>query len=569
MPSKGNTPPKKAPAKKPPAKKPPPKVKPPVGPFGKAFLQNLKTAPPGTSDHALIMETLRSVPADQLKAALAKGTPKERSLLFSVIPGDQIKSIIGSLPASVLAPAAPPAPTPSPTGGPPASILQTTYANVVYPPAEKDPNWSEKISNGSTVGLTSPPPWEWVSVYDARFEKEGSLNNPMVGLTGWVVHPSLSQGDVWFVHPFGFDFEFYIVPDPRYERLLAASNTGVTPGTGAVDKDYHDANTTANNLGLTAPKGVLGVETDQGLVPPSFRNLVTDGTRIATFGRWIVDCGHDDFHSEIHAPLLMAVAKPAPPPTGVLGASEMTSVQIMSRPYTVSQQFAEGNIVDHLLAEVAKVETTILDIPFSTHVEAHPTVFTTPYDGRPYIKLLVQPPPRKHVSPIAFPLQRLMVSYHFTHRTGVAVQVFDAGNGTVGIIIVLGDLNPAPLPPKHDLTVQWDQLGSKYSYIIDALQIADILTLDIASALILNRGILTDIYDAPSASSPLDNQNIAATVRIDQLQPWAGLSEDDTQPFPIYGWLNVWWQEEQLVVKPTDPPVTTKTKPPIKAAGDG
>jgi hypothetical protein len=47
-----------------------------------------------------------------------------------------------------------------------------------------------------------------------------------------------------------------------------------------------------------------------------------------------------------------------------------------------------------------------------------------------------------------------MVSFHFTHRTGVAVRVFDAGNGTVGIIIVLGDLNPAPLPPKHDLTVQ-------------------------------------------------------------------------------------------------------------------
>ena len=78
---------------------------------------------------------------------------------------------------------------------------------MAYPPAETDPNWAEKISNGSTLGITSPPPWEWVSVYDARFEKEGSLNNPMVGLTGWVVDPALSQGDVWFVHPFGFDFE--------------------------------------------------------------------------------------------------------------------------------------------------------------------------------------------------------------------------------------------------------------------------------------------------------------------------------------------------------------------------
>ena len=83
---------------------------------------------------------------------------------------------------------------------------------------------------------------------------------------------------------------------------------------------------------------------------------------------------------------------------------------------------------------------------------------------------------------------------------------------------MLGDLNPASLPPKHDLTVQWAQLGSKYSYVIDALQIADILTLDIASAIILNRGILTDIYDPPSASSPLDNQNVAAPVGIDQIR---------------------------------------------------
>ena len=77
----------------------------------------------------------------------------------------------------------------------------------------------------------------------------------------------------------------------------------------------------------------------------------------------------------------------------------MTSLQIMSRPYTVSQRFAEGNFIDHLLAEVAKVETTIFGIPLSWRVEAHPTVFTTPYQGRPFIKLLVQPPPLNHVDP--------------------------------------------------------------------------------------------------------------------------------------------------------------------------
>jgi len=93
------------------------------------------------------------------------------------------------------------------------------------------------------------------------------------------------------------------------------------------------------------------------------------------------------------------------------------------------------------------------------------------------------------------------------------------------------------------------------------LQIADILTLDIASAFILNRGILTDIYDAPRASSPLDNQNVAAPVSVDQLQPWAGLAEDDTQPFPIYGWLNVWWQEEQIVSEPGPPAARSRANP--------
>jgi hypothetical protein len=333
----------------------------------------------------------------------------------------------------------------------------------------------------------------------------------VVGLTGWAVNATLSNGDVWFVHPFGFDFEFYIVPDPQYEVLLAASNTGVTPGTGAKDSDYFAANDAAHSIGLAAPKGVLGVETDQGLLPPSFRSLIVPGARVATFGRWIVDCGHDDFHTEIHAPLLMAIATPSAPPTGVRGASEMTSLQIMSRPYTVSQKFDEGNFIDHLLAEVGKVETTIFGIPMSWRVEAHPTIFTTPYEGRPFIKLLVQPPPLKHVDPTR-PPPKLTISYHFTHRAGVAVQVFNAGNGADGVAIVLGYLNPATLPPKHDLTVLWSQLGDKYSYVIDALQIADILTLDILPAIILNRGILTDIYDPPNPSSPLDNQNVAAPV---------------------------------------------------------
>jgi hypothetical protein len=516
-----------------------------------ADLRDRLKASPETSREQLALETLRSVPLADLKDAMTKSTPRERHQLFRILPQDQIQSVLETLPASFLLPSQPPPVAPAPTGGPPASILQTTYENVANPLAVNDPGWSTKISNGQILGVGGQV--EWVSVYDKGFEKEGSLNNPMGGLTGWVVaaDPPISLADVWFVHPFGNDFQFFIAPDPQYEDLLAATNVGTPATATTAASEFFVATAAARGLGLPAAKGVLGVETDQGLVPPAFQKLVTTGSRIATFGRWIVDCGHNDFHTEIHAPLLMAVATPMPPPLGVAGASEMTSVQFMSRPFTVSQMFAGGNCIDQILSQVAEVETTFLGVPLNWRVEAHPTIFTTPYDGRPFVKLLVQPPPRKHINPVTIP-QKLMVNFHFTHRTGVALQVFDAGNGTVGIIIVLGDLTPATLPAKHDKTVQWSELQPYYSHvneIIDAAEGLDVLV-NVAGAFILSEGILTDIYDSPSASSPLDNQNVAGPVAIDQLPAKVGVSEDNSppQPFPIYGWLNVWWQDEVVSV---------------------
>lgn len=156
--------------------------------------------------------------------------------------------------------------------------------------------------------------------------------------------------------------------------------------------------------------------------------------------------------------------------------------------------------------------------------------------------------------PLAGPIERpqqLMVSYHFTHRAGVVQRVFDAGHGTVGLIIVLGDMNPAPLPRNQGQTVEWSQLQTLEEALYIALEIADILTLKIASAFILALGILTDLYEAPVAASPRDNQNIAAPVAIDDLPIGVGDSEDDGQVFPIYGWLNVWWEPEQVVIERT------------------
>ena len=524
-----------------------PPDQPALHPFGQQLLRHLSMAGPSVSDGQIFKEALTSLTPDQLKSVakdvVASASPEQRQLLLHAIPADQIKPLLASIPDRVLAPAVAPQVPPSPPTVAPAEILQTTYTNMTFDTSS--PDWAKNVCGGSKLGLTSPPKWEWMPVFaNAQFEREGSLENPVVGLTGWVsLDGKLSGGDVPFTHPFGFDWEFFVVPDPQYESLLAPSNTGKSSNGVVTDAEYSDATTHAQDtLRLQAPKGVLGVETDQGLVPEPFRLAVTDSARIAVFGRWIIDGGHEDFHSEIHPPLLMAVAKPTPavPPLRSAG----TAVQIMSRPYLVSQQFPDGNFVTQLIAEVLKAEVNIFGIPLSLRVEAHPTVLTPPYDKRTLIKLLVKPPVPKRG-----PFDRLAVSFHFTHRKGVAVQLFQAAEDTVGVLILLGDLNPAQLPAKHDHSVSVGDLhkidpgdADIYATVIGA----DVL-LNPQAALVLARGILTDLYDAPSASSPLDNQNVASSVFVDKLNPAIGLSEDDTQPFPIYGWLNVGWLDDPII----------------------
>ena len=60
-------------------KKTRPPERPSPGLFGKMLHKKLKTAPLGTSDDTILMETLRSVPVEQVKAALKKAHPKERN----------------------------------------------------------------------------------------------------------------------------------------------------------------------------------------------------------------------------------------------------------------------------------------------------------------------------------------------------------------------------------------------------------------------------------------------------------------------------------------------------------
>ena len=562
--------PRKQPAEKETPPKKTAKAKRPPGLFGKTYERNLKGALPGQTDSEIILKTIRSLPPEIVRDALAAAGEKDRAHVFQAVPDDLVRRLIDHLPPIVIGPAKqpPPPPPPAPPGGPPADILTTNYLNVPAEIVRQHPtDWNTQLTGGKTLhDWPGSDVYEWSPVYDSSntFEMEGGLENPVVGLTGSAIpqidpkHPSdtssLSQGDVWFTHPWWYDWEYYVAPDPDYEGLLApdGANTGTVDGN--TEPDYVNPTAIAQKtLQLPAPKGVLGVEIDQDLFPEPFRQNVRQGTRIATFGRWIVDTGHGDFHAEIHPPLLIATANVDPPPAGVRGASAVTHLELMSRPFFPSQKFSEGNFIDHLAAEVLKVDTAICGIPLSTQVEAHPSIYDLPYAGRPFIELFVKPPvPRiKEV----YLEQTLMVNFKFNVSSGVAVAVYDAGYDTVGIIIVLGTMTPAPKPGHHNYFISWEELGTEYEIGVDLSAIlANIfIAPDPAALFILNRGIKTDRYDAPSAVSSADFVNVAGPMPLTEINSSMGWAIADDQPFPISGWLKCWWVDESIVAPPVGP----------------
>jgi len=376
----------------------------------------------------------------------------------------------------------------------PRPILDTAYRNPAFSP--KSAAWARDVCGGQRYLSNDFPPFEWMQVLDPASE----FDIQIVGVSGTVVMPALAENDVPFTHPFGLDWEFFLAPDQRYAGLLAPGNRGP-------DTEIIEATGRAGHLGLAESEGVLGIETDQDLAPAAFR--AQEGDRAVVFGRWIADCGHTDFHTEIHPPLLMAFARP------VRGA---TTVTVVSRPWLVGQRFAVDDepIRRHLTNEIIKLETLR-----SARVEAHPKIYP-PLSGSQRIEFTARPPgPRRSAA------DRLVVSFHFTVRHGIDVEVIEASPDAVAVLLTMNpaQYRTAPLPAKKDWNIPV-ALISRHTDLFGKVQLVNLLGHPVAG-LLLNRDWLTDRYDAPAPPSTNDSEKVAI---------------DDEQPFPISGFLRVEWQ---------------------------
>jgi hypothetical protein len=179
-----------------------------------------------------------------------------------------------------------------------------------------------------------------------------------------------------------------------------------------------------------------------------------DGERVVTFGRWIVDCGHPDYHTELHPPTLVAVGRAANALT--------THVRLFMPPFVVSQEFNGKSFIDHLIDEALKVAGVLnfLGIPSSTQMEVKPTLLP-PFKGVQTISFLARPPAQRLTG-----TDIIQVSYFLGLRPGVRLSVRGEGSDAVRVTITLNETEYYGVPRPEPRLRRWhsDELGRIADY---------------------------------------------------------------------------------------------------------
>jgi len=538
-----------------------------------------------------------AVPAVNWAASVpAPGQPGPHELTITAFPDDAGAAASVTVGFTVQEPTSPPDSTLTPQ--------QSLELSVINPDPPGPGDWASAIvrANRSDLDFTAvlddavfiargdrypvcSREWNQVTAPGEDYDRE------TVGFSGWLLHPDISGADVPFTHPFGHDWECLVVLDPPFAGLLA-------PGNVSTDEDeVKQAIAEAGALGLSGMAiqqlgGLMAVETDERCVPaalhPPFGEVVRPGDRIAAIGRWIVDAGHTatvepnqtpqlpdggtSFRSEVHPPLLMAIGG-----TRVLTPTDVrTRIVLTSRPFLVRQVYVvdtdrigddrapdDGTLLQHLDHEIGKLSSDWwqLGIPDSVTIEAHPQIAAKPFDGVHVAAFTVRPPP--DTAHLAGPLfGEAQVSFQFTHRTGVGVQVIGIDQVIDGqrqaSAEVLISLNSAgyqstPLPPRQEYVPSADELGDGVT--LDAVElVASLLNPALNPATRINRvqallrGTVTDAYDVPGVDL-LDRSQAQPFVEVTQIPAGAGIVENsaDDQPYPVFGWLDIRWHRPDVV----------------------
>jgi hypothetical protein len=225
----------------------------------------------------------------------------------------------------------------------------TLAANGPIPPVPANPLEQAKEVCGSETAvfgselLTGTPP----SKIKVKNEWGDIVPGKDMMVSGTISHVEFSGGDLSIDHPFSTDFTFDVALDEPYWPL--ARELGVKGG-GSSHELHMELEVGQLLHALPHLKGpaegepwdLLPQEQTNPLTPTlniqAHENLEAayiphEGERLAVRGRWIIDCGHGDFHAELHPITFMAFGH---------RVGSKTVVHVISNPYRVTELYGFG-----------------------------------------------------------------------------------------------------------------------------------------------------------------------------------------------------------------------------------
>jgi hypothetical protein len=328
--------------------------------------------------------------------------------------------------------------------------------------------------------------------------------------------PLRGGADFLLTHPFGTDFTFETMLDPPYKAL------GQTVGALPL---------------FPIPPGTMHTELEKGIIPHSDLNtylqgfLPAQGDQIAFYGRWIVDCGHNDFHTEMHPPSLVSFGHQQ---------GSATVVHSFYYPYNVTELYNPDSSQVADLANTARFtdpKTRTLPAYFvdellriiqgqHDRIQAHILMKAPPV--QPLTWYACAPGPRPEGA-------KVTASYQFTVRPGIDLKV--TPDNDLGCARF--DLQVAPSyhplnPTRYDCSTPWVQLTPQLQQALgnDEIDILSLIKSKVGADLapVVARDPVFDCYDPLVVSAPGPASGSGVVTNADQ-------------PYPFYGQASVTWSK--------------------------
>jgi hypothetical protein len=337
-------------------------------------------------------------------------------------------------------------------------------------------------------------------------------------ITGVASQAQIFTADLPFTHPFGNDLTFNVKLDKPYAPIGQVA--GIPDTSGDIP-----------------PVGSIHTEIEQGLIPHSSPDtflpgfMPANGDTIAAYGRWIIDCGHGDFHTEIHPPALLSFAHQQ---------GSATVAHAFFDPYRVPELYSPNAGIATAFANNARfTDTSTQQLP-SYFVSELLRIINGTESQITAHTLLAIPSVRSVTWYTCAPGEKpsggkLSTSYHFTTRPGVSLTATpDDGIGCVRFDARIEPSFKPFVPVTKTCQYPWAQFNPELKAALGnpSLDILELIKSKVPADLVprVEQPVIFDCYDplVVQPPGPANGQTGIATA---------------DQPYPFYGDATVSWSK--------------------------